>query len=706
MSQTTRQLRQLAARCGIQTAYYDVARQRQSSSTETLLRVLAAWGCPVENLADVPAALAERERQQTEHVLPPVLVAWEGDLARIPLSRLPTTGGPSPAAGRLRLNLKLETGEQLTEDVTLEPEPAASDKSLGKEFPPVAGWTRWSSTLPWGYHHLTVDGEPDSPTLVISAPQLTYHTPGKRREWGVFAPVYALHSETSWGGGTFSDLERLWDWVTRLGGSFVATLPLMAAFLDEPCDFSPYSPASRLFWNEFYIDITRIPEFSGCEEAQQRIGSDAFEEMRRDLRSRRLVDYRQQMELSRPVLKLLADHCFSQSGDRRNELDQFVASRPELDDYATFRGVMEREKATWSHWPVRQRDGELLPGDFDEPARRYHLYVQWIAQHQIQHLVDRARNSGDGLYLDMPLGVHHQGYDTWRNRDAFAMSAAGGAPPDTFFTKGQNWGFPPLHPEGLRKQGYRYWIAALRHQLRHAGMLRIDHIMQLHRLYWVPDGLDARQGAYVRYAADELHAILCLESHRHQCQLVGENLGTVPPEVNASMKRHRIDEIYVMQYQIPSQLGKRMRPVPRRSMASLNTHDMPLFAAYWQGDDLQQLHELGLLDGDELAHQHQARRDTRQNLVQLLLQAGRLSGEQPEPQEVLDALHQFLAGGAAENVLINLEDLWLETQPQNTPGTSHERANWQRKFQLSIEQIIASSDLRRRLEEIGTARLP
>jgi 4-alpha-glucanotransferase len=410
------------------------------------------------------------------------------------------------------------------------------------------------------------------------------------------------------------------------------------------------------------------------------------------------------MELSRPVLTLLSEHCFLRGGRRLAELEQFVRSRPEVEDYACFRAVMEREKSTWSHWPSRQRDGELRPGDFEEPARRYHLYVQWVAQQQIQHLIDKARNSGDGLYLDMPLGVHHQGYDTWRNRDAYAMSAAGGAPPDTFFTKGQNWGFPPLHPERLRQQGYRYWIAALRHQMRHAGMLRIDHIMQLHRLYWVPDGMDARQGAYVRYVADELYAILCLESRRHQCLLIGENLGTVPAEVNKSMKRHRIDEIYVMQYQAPSKPGQPLRPVPRRSIASLNTHDMPLFAAYWQGDDLKQLHQLGLFHDDEWAHQRQARRDSRANLQHLLEQEGLLVSEHPTPQDVLDALHQFLAASAAENVLVNLEDLWLETEPQNTPGTSHERANWQRKFQLSLEQLTASSDVRRRLEGIDSQR--
>jgi 4-alpha-glucanotransferase len=698
MSRASRELRKLAAGCGIQTFYVDVGRRRQSASAETLMAVLAAWGFPVEGPADVAEALSELQRQGASRMLPWVLVAWEGKVPRIPLTQWPRN------RHRAQLVMQLESGERIVRQARIEearPEPNSPGPAA--QPAPVA-WLTWPEVLPWGYHHLGVDGESEQPALILSAPRQSYRANRKRRKWGVFAPVYGLHSASSWGGGNFSDLERLWEWVTELGGSYVATLPLLSAFLDEPYEFSPYAPASRLFWNEFYVDVERVPELAQCEQARQTMASDSVQTVVQDLRLQPHVDYRLQMQVQRQVLEQLAESCFRLGGERRVELERFVEEHPELSSYARFRAVTERERRPWGAWPRRQMEGELRSGDFDEAAYRYHLYVQWIAQQQVQHLTDKVGGSGTGLYLDLPLGVHQQGYDTWRNRDVFAMGAAGGAPPDTFFTKGQNWGFPPLHPQRLREDGYRYWIEVLRHQMRHAGMLRIDHIMQLYRLYWVPDGLDARQGAYVRYVDDELFAILCLESHRHQCLIVGENLGTVPKAVTESMRHHRLAEMYVVQYAAPREYGKSLPPAPKRSIAGLNTHDMPPFAAFWQGHDLEQLHELGLFDDAELNEQQNARRAICRNLRTYLEREGVLPLENTELTDILDALHGVLAMGRAENILLNLEDLWLEVEPQNMPGTSHERINWRRKLQPTLEQLFSSDAWRQRLQLITARR--
>jgi 4-alpha-glucanotransferase len=287
----------------------------------------------------------------------------------------------------------------------------------------------------------------------------------------------------------------------------------------------------------------------------------------------------------------------------------------------------------------------------------------------------------------IPLGVHPDSYDVWREREIFVREVAVGNPLDACCTRGQNWAFPPLHPEAIQAQGYRYCIAYLRHQLKHTGLLRLDHVMGLHRLFWMPHGLEARQGAYVHYAAPELYAILNLESHRHQVCLVGENLGTVPAAVHTAMRRYHLWHMYVVQYGLTPASAGALRCVPRHAVASLNTHDMPPFAAYWQGQDIADRLALGLLTPEEEHREQQTRQALLCKLRDFLHHQGLLADPAAELSAVLSACLAFLSASPAQAVLVNLEDLWLETHPQNVPGTSNERHNWQQKARYSLETV-------------------
>ncbi len=311
-----------------------------------------------------------------------------------------------------------------------------------------------------------------------------------------------------------------------------------------------------------------------------------------------------------------------------------------------------------------------------------------------------CRKCGVKFYLDLPLGVNPDGYDVWANQQLFANGASVGAPPDAFFTRGQDWGFPPLNPQTIRHQGYRYVIDYLRFQMRHTGVLRLDHVMGLHRLWWVPRGAGAADGAYVSYNAEELYAILCLESHRHQTVLVGENLGTVPPEVNRSMKRHGLRTMYVAQYEMQPNARRPLRDPPRDCVASINTHDMPMWAAHWKGLDIADRQRLGLLRPKEAREERKRRAKLRQALAGYLRRKKLLTAK-PNAQNVFAALVKFLCRSEAELVLVNLEDLWLETEPQNTPGTSSERVNWQRKARLSLEETFSRRDVTALLTELS-----
>jgi 4-alpha-glucanotransferase len=293
--------------------------------------------------------------------------------------------------------------------------------------------------------------------------------------------------------------------------------------------------------------------------------------------------------------------------------------------------------------------------------------------------------------------VNPDGYDVWRERESFALDASAGAPADLFFSKGQDWGFAPLHPQRIRESGYRHLLAFLRFQMGHARMLRIDHVMGLHRLYWVPRGFEAAQGAYVNYPAEELHAIFNLESHRNRTLLVGENLGTVPPIVNQSMRRHRLREMYIVQFEERPDPKAALRPPPALCVASLNTHDTPTFAAHWRGEDLVECVRLGLLPRADLKKAKKNRERLKAALVRFLKREGFLKRGKPQAWEVLRALLAWLRASNSEIVLMNMEDLWLEPRPQNVPGTSSECPNWRRKARLTLEQIFNDKRLLRRM---------
>ncbi len=657
--------------------------------------MLRSLGASLETPTEIASALRERRQQLWREPTGPVLVAWQGQPASVEV-RLPAGLADRP----IDCAIRLETGEELTaplrgarrktlEQVRVEGRDYVSQRV---EFP-----AHRLRELPVGYHELTIETEGGRHgSLLVVAPVKAYRptsndrAKGSARTWGVFLPLYALHSATSWGAGDFGDLSKLMDWTARLGGGVVATLPLLASFLDQPYDPSPYAPVSRLFWNEFYVDPGAIPELRHCTAAQEALGSPRMKEACAALRSASLVDYGRQMALKREVLELLGAAVAGQGAPRAEEFRRYVQSHPMLQDYARFRAAGERFQSGWEDWPAGPRDGVIGNDEIDQAALNYHLYAQWVAHEQVSSLAEQASRAGEGLYLDLPLGVHRQGYDVWRERASFVLGASGGAPPDSVFTKGQDWGFAPLHPQGIRHSRYRYVIEYLRHHMSLAKVLRVDHVMGLHRLYMIPRGLEATQGVYVRYRAEELYAILSVESHRHRTWLVGENLGTVPGHVNASLARHEVHAMYVVQYEMTPKARPILRDVPRQSVASMNTHDMPTFEAYCRGLDLDDRLAMGLMNQSEADQERRVRGELLRKLAALLRRKRFMTGKSPGTAALLSGCLALLSASRAPLVLVNLEDLWLEAEPQNVPDSKESRPNWARKAAHGLE---AFSDL-------------
>jgi 4-alpha-glucanotransferase len=693
------QLRQLASLHGIRHNYRDVAGQLQEASADSLFRMLQVYGVPLDRPEDVAGVLRASRQAHWQRMLEPVVVAWEGR-ASIPLRFAATT-----LSGGVRMQWKLDSGEVRQHHARLADLPTQRQLRVdGIKY--VVKQLQLPGRLPWGYHHLHLEtAGQTAEAMVIAAPRQAYRgEPGDPTHlWGLFLPLYSLRRRSSWGAGDFSDLAAMMQWTAEQGGNMVATLPLAASvnLMDDP---SPYSPGTRLFWNEFYVDVTRIPEFAHSPKAQQLLESREVRKKLEALRAEPLVDYHEQMGIKHQVLEALAETFFATDSSRRAALQEYCSDNPRAEAYAQFRAAADRHGLDWTRWPKRLASGAIEPGDYDEAAFRYHLYAQWQTEEQLRAATDHARESNLLWYLDFPLGVSRSGFDVWSQREIFALEASGGAPPDAFFTKGQNWGFPPLHPERLRQQQYRYMIDSLRGQLRYAKVLRIDHVMSLYRLFWVPEGMSAKEGVYVHYPLDELFAVVTLESHRYKARIVGENLGTVPPEVDAAMARHAVRDMYVVQYELKPDPEQPMGKVRSSSVASLNTHDMPTFKAFYEALDVEDRLDLDLLTADQAVEIRKERDGQCRRMAEFLRRRGLLNASNDDTQAVMEACQVYLGLSPAAVVLLNLEDLWGETQPQNTPGTFKERPNWRHKARYSLEEFRKLPNVLKIIRRVAEAR--
>jgi len=696
----SKHLDNLARLYGVQPSHYEISGRLTQPPPEALLAVLRTLGAPVEKFADIPGAQRARQQFLFERMIDPVTVLWDGQPGYLKL-RVPS----ALAQAAVHWTVELESGATLT-NVLIDDGKWKLVPRVVEGSPYVTRRVKFSSTLPLGYHRMRLQiGGRSRELFLFAAPTRAYgESRVGEKSWGLFSPLYALHSETSWGCGDFSDLGALLSFTGKLGGAAVGTLPLFSAFLDEPFNPSPYAPVSRLFWNELFLAIDAIPELKRCIGARSIIHSAAFETELESLRAAPLIDYRRAMALKRDVLNELLRCLLRQPSQRRDEFERFIEANPRAQDYAEFRAKTEGERKPWQQWDGPSRGGNLRSGDYLEHTKQYHLFVQWLAGEQMHALGAKKSADSPGLYLDFPLGVSRDGYDVWREREVFALDASGGAPPDNFFIKGQNWGFPPLHPDGLRCQGYRYYIDCVRHHLEYAKMLRIDHVMGLYRFYWVPQGFAPTEGAYVRYPAEEFFAVLNLESHRYQARIFGENLGTVPPAVNQAMARHNFRGMHVGQFGVTWDGARALDPVPERAVASLNTHDTPTFAGFWHGADIDDRTDLGLLTEAQAHDERRSRESQRAALIAYLKWLGLLVDDDADAAAVLRAWLLHLAAGDAEFLLVNLEDLWLEPAPQNVPGIWEERPNWKRKARYSLEQIREFGAIRETLAAIDKAR--
>jgi 4-alpha-glucanotransferase len=536
-----------------------------------------------------------------------------------------------------------------------------------------------TEALPHGIHTLRLEiGDRPYETCLISAPERAVNL-AESRAWGAFMPLHAFGNSCD-GPGTYTELADAARRLATFGASYIGTLPLLASFLDAPFQPSPYAPASRLFWNDLFLAVG--PDIPAAHEAERT----------------RLLDYAAAASAQRPHLQSAADAFFAAGGKADAHFRRFLEAQPRAQDYALFRAACDHFRTGFDAWPAAARNGQLNAVDVAPADIQRHLFAAWRAD---AALADLARMSAAGnaakLYIDLPLGVDNNGYDIWRERALFAEGMAAGAPPDALFRGGQNWGFRPLIPGALRNSRYAYLIEVLQHHMRHAGALRIDHVMSLVRLYWVPSGYPATEGVYVRYPRDELLALLTLLSERHGTVLIGEDLGTVPGEVRASMDRHGLLRMQVLQFELG---GATLPRSPRAVAVSFGTHDTPTLAGFWRALDIDDQQQLGLLGESGAA----AARAARARLRRRVCRALGLDAHAAAEVAVLRGLMHHLASGRARLVLLALEDLWLEPLQQNVPGTCDERPNWRRRARFGFDAALERPEVIALLREMDRLR--
>lgn len=672
---------------GVLDSYRDIHGTEHATTADTRIALLRAMGVAIERENDARHELARLDAAESERLLEPVAVihahAWQ-------LPALPVAEGTE------------WTAELVLEDGTRE-----SLHGVTSGAPPPTT----PAPLPLGYHELRLSVREGGRTreanqlLIVSPAQCTtvQQRIGARRAVGVLANLYSVRSAHDWGCGDLGDLRRLAGWVADAGGSFIGVNPLHA-LCNRGGAVSPYSPVSRLFNNPIYLDVGALPELVDSPEAGSLLADAGFVAAREALRAGHLVDYAGVMRLKRRVLELL--HRAFARRHRGHETPRGVAYRQyrdaqgeTLDRFAVFSAIAEHlagpdgdaPDCTWHRWPAALQDpASAAVAEFaraNEEAIDFHRYLQFALDAQ---LAGAGGALAVGIYRDLAVGSAPDGCDTWAWPSLFARGAAIGAPPDDFAADGQNWGLPPITPVALRTDRYRYWIRLLRGSFAHGGALRIDHVMGLFRQYWVPDGLSARHGAYVRYPAEELLHITALESHRHNAVVVGENLGTVPPEVGPALDAHGVLASAVVYFE--RNAGGEFLPAadyPAHALVSIGTHDHVPLAGFLSGRDLEIHRDLGLLaDEDERRRALSERDRARQSLLERLEREGVAPAAEAESADVVNAAHAFLGRTPASMVGVALDDLGLETDPVNVPGTNDSHyPNWQRKMRRPLEDI-------------------
>jgi (1->4)-alpha-D-glucan 1-alpha-D-glucosylmutase len=573
-----------------------------------------------------------------------------------------------------------------------------------------------SPSLPTGDHRLRLFAENSTASIaecrLIVTPSRAFlpsSLQGEGRVWGFAIQLFALRSPHNWGIGDFTDLSELIGHAASLGAGIIGLNPLHALFPDQPDRASPYSPSSRNFLNFIYIDPLAIPEFGECEEAQDLWKDRSFQSELAALRATELVDYERVAACKLRILKLLyldfRERHFLLGDAYGEEFRYFQRSNDgDLRLLATFQTLRLHLAARsphhqpWWDWPIQFRHPsspailEFIQAH--ETEIEFFEYQQWHARRQLRHCTERAQKAGMpiGLYQDIAIGVDRDSPEAWSSQDYLVDDWSIGAPPDDWNALGQNWGTPPPHPRRMAETGYAAFRRSLRANMQAAGAVRIDHALGLMRLFWIPNGATAADGAYVLYPLEQLLAVIALESQNSRCLVIGEDLGTVPEGLQDALASAGILSYRLLYFERDENGGFRSPGAwPAQALAAAGTHDLPTFPGYWRGADIDLKDRLGLYAAPDVAqNQRKRREDDLARLVEMLRAEGLDVDTDGAP---IEAIYRHLARTPSKILMVQLEDLLAVTEQVNLPGTTDQHPNWRRKLPKTIAEIFSDANV-------------
>lgn len=728
-------LAELIAFCGIETEFNDAWGNPTTVSQQNQLALLQAQGFDTED--DDIAALQLLQRQ---------LDFWQQPLQAVSVQR-----EDEPLQLLLQVNLE-QANSELSFILTSE----SGDEQHFK-LTPVEGELvqvvvldeveyhqyqhSLSATLAAGYHQLHLAGSAVTQKLIIT-PGRCYQPEAfkQNKQWGIALQLYALRSERNWGIGDFTDLATTIKYLAAVGADFIGLNPIHALYPAMPESASPYSPSSRRWLNISYIDVTAMPGFTACARSQSLVSAPAFRAELSAQRSKDYVDYSGVMQLKLPVMKSLYQWFTELSKTDSKTANKALAkafkqfkldggdSLQQLALYDALHAYLYQQDSMywgWPNWPEQYRQPQSA--EVQQFAKQhkaeldFYCYLQFIAQQQLAQAQQVAKDAGMllGLYRDLAVGVSEASTEIWANPQLYCRDASVGAPPDPLGPAGQNWGLPPMYPYQLYKQGYQPIIDLLRANMQHAGALRIDHVMALLRLWWVPKTAEnAGGGAYVYYPLMDLLGILALESQRHQAVIIGEDLGTVPDGIRELLAEYGVYSYRVFFFETAAD-GGYISPAhyPQQAMATLTTHDLPTLIGFWHCEDLRLGKELGLYTDEAQLQGLYAQRHANKQRILDSLHGHAFQGESILPAHYqrsvehlgMDttlnyAMQRHLAATSSQLLCLQLEDALQMTQPVNIPGTSSEYPNWRRKLSQPIEQWSQNGDILQLFTDISARR--
>lgn len=705
-------LHRAAAEWGVEREFWDIFGNYHVASADTEARILGSLGVDVSSQDTVEEARMRRFQHRAA-VLPNTSVVSENDKA-VEISLAASLADP-----KVHLDVKLEDGRVLTADYG-----TGQILIAGEVQRDGLRWFVYRAPLPdgtpLGYHVLRVSVEglpsPAAEASLIVCPERAYLPERLQqggRTAGIAITLWGLRSKRNWGCGDFTDLRTLSDWLVEdVHASFIALNPLHAIHNRAPYNTSPYLPLSIFYKNFIYLDIERIPEFAGCDVAERDLSSNAVQREIADLRNSEFVEYERVSQLKKRFLKALFDK-FQQSvhgqSERGVKFDEYCAREGDLlENFALYCALDEalhaedKTRWTWLDWPPEYQDPTSEEcRQFAQEHREsldFYKYVQFLIEEQLAEAQEYTKKKGMaiGLYHDLALATDSAGADLWAYRNFYVTGCRVGSPPDEFSPKGQDWAFPPPNTIAHREDGYRMFRAGIRKIVKHGGALRIDHVMRLFRLFWIPDGVEAANGVYVKDNALDLLRILCLESVRSRNIIVGEDLGTVTDEMRETLARFGILSYRLLYFEkrkdnsfIPSS------EYPRQALVASTTHDLPTIAGFWTSRDIEARHAAKLVDENGYRAQLANRQLEKQRLLDVLHQEHLLPGNYTrnaaEPPELDGILHNaavgFLAQTPSALLLLNQEDLTKETEQQNLPGSTSQYPNWRRKMRFAVDEL-------------------